>query len=86
MVSKIIVALPVWGSEYLDRYLRIAMPSFCAQGNLLNMSGVSEHQIEFHYYTDGTGSDVLAQNALIYGVNGDVQVIFHDIASLDEQY
>jgi len=76
---KAIICIPVWGNEYIDRYLGFALPCFCARGNLLNLSNTHGYQVEFHYYTDTNGLLALQEHQYINGVGGDVAVRYFDL-------
>lgn len=55
---RIVVAIPIWGSGYVDRFLRYALPSLRAPGNLPALAAGGE--LEVVLYTDGVGAHRLA--------------------------
>ncbi len=83
--AKVIVCIPVWGTQYIERYIAFNLPCFMAQGNLLNMGGDCPYDIEFHYYTDKPGKERLLNHPDIKGLQNDVTVTCELIHELPEE-
>ena len=54
---KIVVAVPIWGAGYVDRFLRYALPTLRAPGNLPALA--ARHDLELTLYTDAADAERL---------------------------